>query len=427
MNYTDAPEGFQPLAGFDDAPPGFKPIQTNPYNDEGESWSEQPSKPFNPDLALQNAPQSAFNTAKRVAADILPGQHVQTGFALAQPGGLSNAWEGLKQRFGGWENIKRTAEQDPVGLGYDAVGVLAGGKSLPRAAAPAGAMPRAVVREGAELLSTGGKRMTEAKLNPATVPANDIAGPMQKFRDTLKTEAAIDLDTAELAPALSNRIKRIEGAYAPPKRDPMANVTKREPGANPPISLSELHGHSKGLDKFINSTGKTEGRINEQGFVALELKKAVDEMIDLHPESGTFKIGKHEFHRGAMNREMEDLLERAQGRAQWKNGDQAGALSGEISAFLKAKKNRYKLTPDARSKLGKLSHDSGGRLVGAFGLSNNSFGGNVFARGIETAVFGFPGALAPIGQATRASRNARILQEFQKIQEELRAGGPVGK
>jgi hypothetical protein len=422
MNYTDAPEGFQPLAEFDDAPPGFKPI--NPYNDEGESWSEQPSKPFNPDLALQNAPQSAFNTAKRVAADILPGQHVQTGFALAQPGGLSNAWEGIKQRFGGWENIKRTAEQDPVGLGYDVAGLAAGGKSLPRAAAPAGAMPRAVVRDGAELLSTGGKRMTEAKLNPATVPANDIAGPMQKFRDTLKTEAAIDLDTAELAPALSNRIKRIEGAYAPPKRDPMASLTGVKSGAKPPISLSELHGHSKGLDKFVNSTGKTEGRINEQGFIALELKKAVDEMIDLHPESGNFKIGKHEFHRGAMNRELEDMLERAKNRSQWKNGDEAGAISAEIGTFLRTKKNRYKFTPEARRKLGLLSRDNKGKLLGAFGSQN--IGGFVFGRAAEAA-FGVPGLLAVPGYLARQSRNTRFLQEFQKIQEEIRAGGPVGK
>jgi hypothetical protein len=285
-------------------------------------------------------------------------------------------------------------------------------------------MPRSVVREGAELLSTGGKRMTEAKLNPATVAADAIAGPMQKFRDTLKTEAAIDLNTAELAPALANRIKRIEGAYAPPKADPMSSLTGVKPGAKPPISLSELHGHSKGLNNFINSTGKTEGRINEQGFIALGLKKAVDEMIDLHPESGKFKIGSHEHHRGAMDRELGELLTRAQRRRQWVNGDEAGALQAEIGQFLNARKNKYKLTPDARRQLGRLSADKKGRLVGAFGATN--MGGFTFARGAEMALGMWPGMLAPVGSIARQSRNARILQEFQKIQEELRAGGPVG-
>jgi hypothetical protein len=410
MNYSDAPPGFQPITEFTDAPPGFKPVD---------------SIPFSPELALKNAPKSAFETAKRVAADILPGQHVQTGFALAQPGGLSNAWEGLKERFGGVENIKRTAEKDPFGLGYDVGGLFTGGKTA-IAKKPSTAMPRGVVRSGEELLESGGARMNEAKLNPAKVAPTDIAAPMQKFRDKLRTEAAIDLNTAELKPELKNRIARLEAVNAPPKRDYTAPMTKEKPAAKAPVSLAELHGHSKGLNTFINSTGKTEGRINEQGFVALELKNAVDEMIDAHPESSAFKIGKHEYHRGAMDRSMADIEKDAMSRSMWKSGNEAGAWSAAISAFLKKRSNRYALTPEVRRKLDKLSRDNGGSIAGQFSL-NNSFGGNVFARGIELAAGLPPGTGAFIGNQARSTRNARFAKTFNELREEIRAGGPVGK
>jgi hypothetical protein len=381
--------------------------------------------PFRPELALKNAPKSAFNTARRVAADILPGQHVQTGFALAQPGGLSNAWEGLKERFGGVENIKRTAEEDPVGLAYDATGLIGGGKGLSVAKAAPSAMPRNVVREGAELLSTGGKRMTEAKLNPATVAANDIAAPMQKFRDKLKTEAAIDLNTADLAPALKNRITRIEGAYAPAKRDPMASLTGTKPATKSPITLAELHGHSKGLDTFINSTGKTEGRINEQGFIALELKNTVDEMIGLHPESGTFKVGKHEYHRGAMNRDLEQIRTEASRTRTSRNGNEVDALQDAVGRFLNKKSNRHKFSPAIRAKLEKFMHDKKGRLTSKF--APNTLGGQTFARGFEAAIGIWPGTLQAPAHMIKQARAARLMKEFEDIMAEVRAGEPVGK
>jgi hypothetical protein len=380
--------------------------------------------PFRPELALKNAPKSAFNTVKRIAADILPGQHVQTGFALAQPGGLSNAWEGLKERFGGIENIKRTAEEDPVGLAYDATGLIGGGKGL-SVAKKSTAMPRAVVREGPELLSTGGKRMNEAKLNPATVAANDIAAPMQKFRDKLKTEAAIDLNTAELAPALKNRITRIEGAYAPAKRDPMASLTGAKPAAKPPITLAELHGHSKGLNTFINSTGKTEGRINEQGFIALELKNTVDEMIDLHPESGKIKVGSNEYSRGAMNRDLEQIRTEASRTRTSRNGNEVDALQDAVARFLNKKSNRYKFSPEIRAKLEKFMHDKKGRLTSRF--APNTLSGQAFARGAEAMVGIWPGTLQGPAYLVKQARAARLMKEFEDIMAEVRAGGPVGK
>jgi hypothetical protein len=377
--------------------------------------------PFRPELALKNAPKSAFNTAKRVAADILPGQHVQTGFALAQPGGLSNAWEGLKERFGGVENIKRTAEEDPVGLAYDATGLIGGGKGL-SVAKKSTAMPRAVVREEAELLGTGGARMKQAKKSEATVPLADVQAPMQKFRDRLDEEA-LTIDPQYTNSKLVNVIKRLDTAYAPPKSDPMARMTGSRPAPKPPMTLKELHGHQRRLDDVISESKNPDGRISTDGVIAIELKKSVDEMIDAHPESGSFKIGKHEYHRGKQSQEMSDLFERAQRRAQWRNGDEAAALANEINQYLGKKANRYKFTRAQRAQLAKIGKRDAQALLGAFGSKTVS--GMAAGRLVESA-FGMPGLLWGPGMMARQARNAKVMDAFKKFQEELRAGGPVG-
>lgn len=282
---------------------------------------------------------------------------------------------------------------------------------------PSGAMPRAAVRDEAELLKTGGARIDEAKLNPAKVEADQLVSPMQQFRDATKT-TVIENNTVK------NIVKRLEKAYTPRKPDPMAPMTRVPAKERPPVTLTELHGHQQRLDDVINGAGKNpDGRLNEQGRAAVELKKAVSSMIDAHPESSSFKIGKHEYHRGKMSQSMGDIRARAEGRSMWRNGDEAGALQSEIQAFLRNKRNRYALTPEVRRKLNALSRDNRGKVIGAFSMKN-SFGGNVFARGIESAI-GFPGALAGPGYLARQERNARIIKEFENLMEEIRAGGAV--
>lgn len=283
------------------------------------------------------------------------------------------------------------------------------------------AMPRASVRSEAELLSTGGNRMKEAKLNPAKVAASDLQAPMQGFRNRL-AEDAIELDPQFVSPELMRRVTRLENAYKPTPPGAMFNITGVEPAAKPPVTLTELHGHRKSLDRFINSTGKTEGKLNEQGVIALNLRDAVNEMIDAHPESTQFKIGTGEYHRGKMSETLSELRTRAEGRAQWRNGDEAGALANEIQMFLKNKKNRYALTPEVRQQLNALSRDNKGRLLGAFGSKTVS--GIAAGRLVESAL-GVPGALWGPGLIARDARNKRILDTFNRIHESLRAGGPV--
>jgi hypothetical protein len=290
------------------------------------------------------------------------------------------------------------------------------GPSRPTPLATSKGMPRASVRDESELLKTGGVRIGEAKLNPAKVDAGQLITPMQRFREATKTTVIENQTVNSIA-------KRLEKAYTPKKPDVMSPLTKVQPKERPPVTLTELHGHQQRLDDVINGPGKSQdGRLNEQGRAAIELKKAVSETIDAHPESSSFKIGKHEYHRGKMSQSMADLQKRAEGRSMWSNGDEAGALQAEIRQFLRNKKNRYALTPEVRRKLAVLSHDNKGKLVGAFG--SKSIGGFTFARGVET-MFGAPGIMAIPGHFARQDRNARIVKEFQGLMEEIRAGGPV--
>lgn len=288
---------------------------------------------------------------------------------------------------------------------------------------PSNAMPRASVRDGDELVKTGGLRMKIAKLDPAKVDPSDIAAPMQRFRERMAGDA-IELNSQFVAPELMRRIGRLEGAFTPTPRGAMYNITKKEPAAKPPVSLGELHKHKQGLNKFIDSAGKTEGKINEQGHIALALKDSVDEMIRAHPESPEFFRGTNEVRRGKMSEFLDEIEERARGRPQWKNGDEAGALQNELSQTFRGRhKNRHKVTPEAYKKLKRLSNDNKGRLIGAFGATN--IGGFTFGRAAEVAMGLYPGTMAVAGVPVRAARNKRFMEEFKRIQEELRAGGPV--
>lgn len=281
---------------------------------------------------------------------------------------------------------------------------------------PSTAMPRTAVREGDELLKTGGARIEEAKQNPAKVGVDYVKGPLQEFRDATATTVITD-------PTVKNIAKRLEKAYTPKKPDAMSKITKVQPPERPPLTLTELHGHQQRLDDVMNGPGKNpDGRFNEQGRAAKLLKQSITKIIDEHPESSTFKIGKNEYHRGKMNQAMADLAERAKARRQWANGDEAGAIQAEIDLFLKNKRNKYALTPEVRRKLTMLSKDTKGKLVGAFGAKN--IGGFTFARAAEAAV-GMPGIMALPGHFARQERNARIMKEFEDLMAEIRAGGPV--
>jgi hypothetical protein len=85
-----------------------------------------------PGMALENAPQSAVNAFHSLAQN-----PVKAGAELGRMG-VSGIADAIKERYGGWENVKRTAATDPVGMGLDAsllAAPLTGGKGAVGAAA----------------------------------------------------------------------------------------------------------------------------------------------------------------------------------------------------------------------------------------------------------------------------------------------------
>jgi hypothetical protein len=107
-----------------------------------------------PGMAWENAPESAKNTISAFGRN-----PVQAAADLGHMG-ISGIADALKERYGGWENIKRTAATDPVGMGADVAMVAApftGGKGAVGAAArlpfrAAGAVATAPVRAAGKVL-----------------------------------------------------------------------------------------------------------------------------------------------------------------------------------------------------------------------------------------------------------------------------------
>jgi hypothetical protein len=407
-------QGQQSFSALDGLIQKYSGSQEEPT---GMSWGEAWES------AKKVAPQNAFDTGVGLLKSLTPIPAFERfNRIMEDPIGESEATRKHYSDYFSEEGLKEKLATNPVGTAVEVGGMAA---LRPVRAAPKGPtpMPRGSVREGPELLKTGGERMKAAKLNPTKIEAGELEGPMKAFREKM-AEDAIDLDPQFISPELMRRVGRLEGAYKPNPRNPEFGMTKVEPAAKPPVTLKELHGHSKGLNRFINTTGKTEGGINEQGYIAIELKKTVDEMIDLHPESNTFKIGRNESHRGKMAQSFDQIYKDASLTSQWRNGNEILALQNATAQFLKNKKNRYAFTPEIRSKMERFSRDKKGRLLSAFGSQTVS--GSAAGRIVESA-FGMPGLLWGPGMMARKARTGRLMDEWKRIGEEIRAGGPVGR
>jgi hypothetical protein len=116
------------FSGGQSAAPQAKPDETDWDAYFGGSQSDASGNiPLSavPGMAWENAPESAKNTIGAFGRN-----PVQAAADLGHMG-VSAVADALKERYGGWENIKRTAATDPVGMGADAALVaapLTGGK-----------------------------------------------------------------------------------------------------------------------------------------------------------------------------------------------------------------------------------------------------------------------------------------------------------
>jgi hypothetical protein len=163
---------------------------------------------------IKNVPGSAWETAKAVTAPIHSPVDTAKGLwragsgaaELLIPGEQGNedyarsVGQGIKERYGGVSNLKTTLQNDPVGLVTDVAGLLTGGsataaRALPRAAAAAGRVGRAIDPVVAAQRAAGAvvprklpRALTESALKPpTTMPRADRA----KVVDTILDEGVL--------------------------------------------------------------------------------------------------------------------------------------------------------------------------------------------------------------------------------------------
>ena len=369
--------------------------QRNPYNDEGPSWAEQPPMSGQEVLsrAVQNFPQSAANFALGQTQAML--NPVNVGRELGQIG-LGQVWEGLKGRYGGIENIKRTIASDPVGAIADASILVPGiGARRAPALARSPAIPKSAVRAESELLKTGGARMQEAKTSAATVSAEDLQASLDAFNAGLR-----------------KRNLRIHDKLHPTAR---AVYDDLELAVKSPQTMEELH-YLRQLADDVAAKPGTEGMIGQR------LKATIDDMIAKHPEGSTFAVGKNEYARGKKSQLITEALEKARATAQWRRGDHAGAIRNAVKPLLTNKKYRNYWTKEERKLLQDVQRFT--FLEGFGGFGSTGYAGFALGRAIET-MFGVPGALFLPGYAARQSVNAAKEAALKGVAERVRAGGPV--
>lgn len=372
--------------------------------------------------ALERYGSDAWNALKLASQYANPMQ-ANPGFQM----GLHPKESGLAllehyKKFVTPSGVKDLVTNHPMETAVELGSIFAGGKGLGRDAVAAGktAMPRAVVRTEGELLKTGGERMNASKLSDSTMRPEATLPAFSALNQRL-AEGAVDM--GGITPTARNLYKRLQALHAQEAPSPMSPLTGVQPKPPGPVSLKELHTLRRKADDVVNAGKNPDGSLNTDGFVGVQLRKAVDDMIDAHPEGSNFQIGSNEYARAKQSQILSDAYERATRSATWQNGNEAAALGNEINKILNSKRYKRTFTPEVRKRLTQLTQRDLSGLVGALGSKTVS--GMAMGRLFEVSLGLPPGVLWPVGHMVRTGRNASRREAFQRIQEEIRAGGPV--
>lgn len=377
--------------------------------------------PDEPPSRMRTIASDVWNAAKLASSYTNPFQ-ANAGFQMGQnPGEAAQGLAEHYKKFVTPSGIKDLLTNHPLETAVELGGLFLGGKEAAGGLRPAeSAMPRAVVRTEAELRSTGGKRMNASKVSEATMPAGATIPAFTALNQRL-AEGAVDLGGATpKAQNLYKRLAALNTQQAPSPMSPMTGVLPKPPG---PVSLKELHTLRRTADDIVNAGKHPNGELTTDGFIGVQLRKAVDDMIDAHPEGANFQIGSNEYARAKQSQILSEALVKARRSATWQNGNEAAALGTEIKNVLNAKRYRYTFSPEVRKRLDKLTERDLAGLVGALG--SKTISGFALGRLLETSIGLPPGTLWPVGYMVRQSRNQGRLKEFENIQEQIRAGGPT--
>lgn len=231
-----------------------------------------------PGQALSNLGTSSWNTAKNVVASFLHPVQTMENISKTARGAIDYAAPGFSpenrpqaeavgkffaDRYGGYENLKRTAATDPVGLLMDASTVLTGGGGI--------------LSGVSDAVSTAGKiggmlsKVGEA-INPVMIPFKAGAAASNKIA---ASKLPADLYTSALKPSTAltaeERVKRV-----------MTGLNERIPVTEK--GLAQLEEGISGLNRDITQT-VVHSTMQGKGIVKAKLVDELDKLQSFYNEN----------------------------------------------------------------------------------------------------------------------------------------------
>jgi hypothetical protein len=417
MNYSDAPAGFQPLDTFSDAPPGFKVFRPESksvggfLDNAGTDAADVASKTYQ--AVTENPKEAASATADYLLNPVTYLKSVGDSVSNLWEGGLDRAYKQPVKTF-----LDATNVLPPVPIGA-VKGVTAVAKGLPKK----NVTPRAAVRDGAELIKTGGERRIDAKKSDAAIPVETLRRGLFDFHGRM-ADQALRINPKlhpKAAAAMQDVLKYVNG----PKVDPMLSRMPGYKASQPPkATLQALHEARQLAQEAADDVHPGTRRPTADAKIGVELIRTIDDMIKSEPEFEPFIRGTNELARGLRDREISDALDMAMQTATWQRGDKATAIRNAMRPLYKKYRHRW---PKEDLDVLRQAQHFGLFIDTLAGFANKGPGAQTFARGAELAVGLPPFAMWPMAKVAKEARNRRVEGLVDKLREKIRAGGPVGK
>lgn len=415
MNYTDLPQGFaavNPRGAFSDLPDGFSVEQEE--EPKGMTWGEAWES------AKKVAPHDALDTAKGYLMGLTPIPAFERfNRIITDPKGESDRTRKHYSDFFTEEGLKEKLATAPISTLAETLGyAIPGGRT--KVAPKSTAMPKASVRDGAELLKTGGARRTEAKKSDYAVPPEDVRATLSDLHGRL-SEKAISIHP-KLHPKSTAAFNEFVGLIRAKPADPMSGITHTSAPKPTPATLQKLHEIRMMAQEAADDVHPGTRRPTQDAMLGIELKKTIDDVIKMHPEGAEFARGTNEIARGLRDREIADAIDSAMQTATWNRGDHATAVRNAVRPLYK--KYRHIWPKEDLAILKKLQKF--GLVTDTMaGFASKGPGAMTFSRIAETSIGLLPFSLYPAASAAKHIRNKRIEGLVNQLREQIRAGGPV--
>lgn len=429
MNYSDLPQGFAAINSFSDLPDGFsveegvseaeanRTLTTDEQAKAAQgkrTWGEAFSEGI-------SDTQNAIDTGKAFLWGLTPVPAFQRfNRIVSDPKGESDRTRKHYADFFNEEGLKEKVATNFYGTAAEVSGMappMRAARATPKGPIP---MPRASVREGPELLKTGGSRRNEAKKSDYAVPPEEVRSTLGGFHDRL-AEKAMRIDKnlhPKSAAAFSEFVGLIRGKPA----DPMSGITHTAATPPEPATLQRLHEIRQRAQEAADDVHPGTRRPTADAAIGMELKKTIDEVIAKHPEGVEFARGTNEIARGLRDREIADAIDSAMQTATWNRGDHATAIRNALRPLYK--KYRH-IWPKEDLAILKKAQKFGFLTDTMAGFASKGPGAMTFSRIAETSMLLPPFTLYPVAAAAKHVRNKRIEKLVNQLREQIRAGGPV--